>query len=164
MRGHGLVSPTLRCLSACLLGLAGEDYLNCAQAAIVASQVLAYRGQMASRPLTCLIATLYGILVYTLVNLRRLIRERVAEACLNVLMLSAMCLSIGARWPQIFLNFRNRGAGQLSISTTSLYLAGNCIRLYTTATQLACDPLTLLGSSCSALGNFILCCQIYFYR
>ena len=54
---------------------------------------------------------------------------------LQVLMSSAMCLSVTARWPQIILNFRNRGVGQMNIVTTLMYCFGNCVRLYTTATQ-----------------------------
>ena len=65
-------------------------------------------------------------------------------------MTAATCIFITARWPQIILNFRQRGVGQLNIATTLLYFFGNCIRLYTTATQLGWDALTMTSSSCSA--------------
>ena len=67
-----------------------------------------------------------------LVNIKRLLGRRAADASLNLLMSASMVLSIVARWPQIILNFRNRGVGQLNLVTTLLYLTGNCIRLYAT--------------------------------
>ena len=36
---------------------------------------------------------------------------------------------------QIIVGFRNRGVGQLNVYTTSLYLFGNLVRIYTTLTQ-----------------------------
>lgn len=137
----------------------GEDYFNCFQAAVVAYQVLAYRGQLAGRSLCLALIGAYGLLVGALVNLRKLLEPKLADTILNVLMSSAMCLSVTARWPQIILNFRNRGVGQMNIVTTLMYCFGNCVRLYTTATQLGWDRLTMAGSTCSALGNFTLALQ-----
>lgn len=71
-----------------------------------------------------------------LVNIKRLLSRRAADASLNLLMSFSMVLSIVARWPQIILNFRNRGVGQLNLATTLLYLTGNCIRLCATHVRL----------------------------
>ena len=41
---------------------------------------------------------------------------------------------------QIIVGFRNRGVGQLNVYTTSLYLFGNLVRIYTTLTQVCLLP------------------------
>ena len=128
----------------------GEDYFNCFQAAVVSYQVLAYQGRLASRTVQLVGLALYAVVVGVLVNLRKLVGAKSADRILGVLMSAATCIFITARWPQIILNFRNRGVGQLNIATTLLYFFGNCIRLYTTATQLGYDALTMTSSSCSA--------------
>jgi hypothetical protein len=49
---------------------------------------------------------------------------------------------------------------QLNIYTTLLYFAGNCVRIYTTRTQLQGDRISLLKSAASALGNFTMMAQV----
>ena len=49
---------------------------------------------------------------------------------------------------------------QLNIYTTLLYFAGNCVRIYTTRTQLQGDRISLLKSAASALGNFTMMVQV----
>ena len=93
---------------------------------------------------------LYGTVVGVLINLRKLVDKKIADRVLGGLMSVATGVFIAARWPQIILNFRNWGVGQLNIATTLLYFFGNCIRLYTTATQLGYDKLTMISSSFSA--------------
>ncbi len=93
---------------------------------------------------------LYGAVVGVLINLRKLVDKKIADRVLGGLMSVATGVFIAARWPQIILNFRNWGVGQLNIATTLLYFFGNCIRLYTTATQLGYDKLTMISSSFSA--------------
>lgn len=127
----------------------GEDYFNCFQAAVVTYQILAYQGRLASRTVQLLGLVVYGATVGVLINLRKLVAEKSADRVLGALMSVATCVFIAARWPQIILNFRNWGVGQLNIATTLLYFFGNCIRLYTTATQLD-DKLTMISSSFSA--------------
>lgn len=128
----------------------GEDYFNCFQAAVVSYQILAYQGRLASRTVQLLGLVLYGTVVGVLISLRKLIGTKRADRILGALMSAATGVFITARWPQIILNFRNWGVGQLNIATTLLYFFGNCIRLYTTATQLGYDKLTMISSSCSA--------------
>jgi len=128
----------------------GEDYFNCFQAAVVSYQILAYQGRLASRTVQVLGLVLYGAVVGMLINLRKLVDKKIADRVLGGLMSVATCVFIAARWPQIILNFRNWSVGQLNIATTLLYFLGNCIRLYTTATQLGYDRLTMTSSSFSA--------------
>ena len=149
----------------------GEDYLNCFQAAVVSYQILAYQGRVGSRAVIISVALGYCALVAALANLRRLLHAAAAEKALKTLMTGSMCIFIAARWPQIVLNFRectaldqacrcwhglsvcasgNRGVGQLNIWSTAMYLFGNCIRIYTTATQLDWDLMTMTSSSFSA--------------
>ena len=126
---------------------------------MITYQVLAYQGRLASRVVLGAGFAVYAAVTLTLINLRKLINEKAADRVLNVLMTTATAIFITARWPQIILNFRNKGVGQLNIATTLLYFFGNCIRLYTTATQLGYDKLTMTASSFSALGNFTLAAQ-----
>jgi hypothetical protein len=128
----------------------GEDYFNCFQAAVVTYQILAYQGRLASRTVQLLGLVVYGAVVGVLINLRKLVDRKSADRVLGALMGVATCVFIAARWPQIILNCRNWGVGQLNIATTLLYFFGNCIRLYTTATQLGYDQLTMISSSFSA--------------
>jgi hypothetical protein len=118
-------------------------------------------------------------------------RRQLAERILDGLLSLSTAIFIAARWPQIFVSFRNRGVGQvrrtlpaqsysedsrsnfgkkknnggsvllqLNIYTTLLYFAGNCVRIYTTRTQLQGDRISLLKSAASALGNFTMMAQV----
>jgi hypothetical protein len=64
-------------------------------------------------------------------------------------------MSIGARVPQIWLNWKRGDTGQLSLVTYALSSVGNLIRVYTTA--VLTHDIVLLASTCAqfALNAFI---------
>ena len=71
---------------------------------------------------------------------------------------SVLILGLGGRVPQIVMNARRGGSGELSITSTALSVAGNLARIFTTCT-LVRDPLILATASSQLLLNGILLWQ-----
>lgn len=74
------------------------------------------------------------------------------QVCVSIVM------SLGARMPQIWLNFRRGNTGELSILTFALSSVGNLIRVYTTAV-LTSDMLLVFGTASQFLLNGIITAQ-----
>lgn len=70
---------------------------------------------------------------------------------------------VASRAPQLWLNFRQRHTGQLSLVTCSLFAVGVLARLFTTVTEIN-DPVLVCGLLISLLMNGALALQIMFYR
>ncbi|KFM24854.1 Mannose-P-dolichol utilization defect 1 protein-like protein [Auxenochlorella protothecoides] len=71
---------------------------------------------------------------------------------------SVLLLALGGRLPQIWMNIRNGGSGELSMGSAALSVAGNLGRLFTTLT-LVDDKLVLVASVSQLLLNAILLWQ-----
>lgn len=87
----------------------------------------------------------------------------ISGACgMSVLLALQVCvsvvMSVGARMPQIWLNFRRGNTGELSILTFALSSVGNLIRVYTTAV-LTSDMLLVFGTASQFLLNGIITVQ-----
>lgn len=70
----------------------------------------------------------------------------------------SVVMSVGARLPQIWLNFRRGNTGELSIITFALSSVGNLIRVYTTAV-LTSDMLLVFGTASQFLLNGVITAQ-----
>lgn len=70
----------------------------------------------------------------------------------------SVAMSVGARLPQIWLNFQRGNTGELSILTFALSSIGNLIRVYTTAV-LTSDMLLVFGTASQFLLNGIITVQ-----
>jgi len=68
-------------------------------------------------------------------------------------------MTVIARLPQIFQNFRQGHTGQLSFVTWFMSMGGNAIRVVTTL-GMAFDPVTLAGHVIALLCNLVLIGQI----
>lgn len=67
-------------------------------------------------------------------------------------------VALGGRLPQILLNWKRGGSGQLSGATSALNLAGNFARVFTTVV-LTGDFLNLVGALVQAVLNGTLLAQ-----
>jgi hypothetical protein len=65
---------------------------------------------------------------------------------------SVVLLALGGRLPQILLNLRRGGSGELSLVSCGLSLVGNLARVFTTAV-LVRDPI-ILGSAGTQVGGW----------
>eukprot|EP00892_Ulva_mutabilis_P006241 jgi/Ulvmu1/398/UM001_0405.1 len=74
------------------------------------------------------------------------------QVCVSVVM------SVGARLPQIWLNFQRGNTGELSILTFALSSIGNLIRVYTTAV-LTSDMVLVFGTASQFVLNGVITAQ-----
>eukprot|EP00939_MAST-03C_sp_MAST-3C-sp1_P001172 g1172.t1 len=80
-----------------------------------------------------------------------------------VLLFAGTVLNISSRMPQIWINFRNKGTGQLSIITWSLNAAGGAARIFTTLTEVD-DVFVMLGFVLGFTTSVVLVLQIVAYE
>lgn len=80
----------------------------------------------------------------------------VAQAC-------TILIFMFSKLPQIYLNFKSKSTGQLSIITYGCNFAGSMARVFTTITDLS-DPIILTSYVLSAFLNFVIAAQIVYYN
>ncbi|ONH69927.1 Mannose-P-dolichol utilization defect 1 protein [Cyberlindnera fabianii] len=76
----------------------------------------------------------------------------------------AVPLTVLAKLPQIFRNFKNRSTGTLSITSVGAGLLGTCVRLFTVLSSGINDKVILAGFFASVGLNLILFLQILMFR
>ncbi|KAI9264418.1 hypothetical protein BY458DRAFT_513969 [Sporodiniella umbellata] len=86
----------------------------------------------------------------------------VSPVLLSSLYAATIPLSLASKMPQIYINFKNKSTGQLSVFTVVNYFAGSAARVFTTMTELD-DTLMLFGNLLAASFNAILVLQVILY-
>lgn len=91
------------------------------------------------------------------------LNQSVSPSVLSSLYALTIPLSLGSKVPQIYINFKNKSTGQLSVFTVINYFAGSAARVFTTMTELD-DTLMLFGNLLAATFNAILVLQVILYN
>ena len=84
---------------------------------------------------------------------------------LSVLTFAQGCtilIFMSSKLPQIYLNFKSKNTGQLSLITYGCNFAGSLARIFTTITDLS-DPIILTSYVMSSFLNFLIAAQIVYY-
>ncbi|KAA8497697.1 Mannose-P-dolichol utilization defect 1 protein-like [Porphyridium purpureum] len=84
-------------------------------------------------------------------------------ALTRTLQLLSIPLGNLSRLPQIWMSFRSKSTGQLSVATVALTVAGNVARLFTTAVQVK-DAFVLMSSLCAFALNSVVLTQCILYN
>ncbi|CAO3681992.1 unnamed protein product [Rhizopus stolonifer] len=107
----------------------------------------------------------YGKMIGTAITLFSLfycLNSVVPPVLLSSLYAVTIPLSLASKVPQIYINFKNKSTGQLSVFTVVNYFAGSAARVFTTMTELD-DTLMLFGNLLAAAFNAILVLQVVLY-
>lgn len=107
----------------------------------------------------------YGMMLGTIATLASLfycLNHIIPPVFLSSLYAATIPLSLASKVPQIYVNFKNKSTGQLSVFTVVNYFAGSAARVFTTMTELD-DPLMLFGNMLAAAFNAILVLQVVLY-
>jgi mannose-P-dolichol utilization defect 1 len=110
-----------------------------------------------NRPASVALGILYVALVFLLLS------PSVPLRALMVLQIAAIPILNLARVPQILLNWRRKGTGELAPITLGLQLLGNVARIFTTIASVR-DWLMLTGVCVSTLFNATLVIQWLYYN
>jgi mannose-P-dolichol utilization defect 1 len=110
-----------------------------------------------NRPASVALGILYAALVFLLLS------PSVPLRALMVLQIAAIPILNLARVPQILLNWRRKGTGELAPITLGLQLLGNVARIFTTIASVR-DWLMLTGVCVSTLFNATLVIQWLYYN
>mmetsp|Transcript_6584 Transcript_6584/g.17679 ORF Transcript_6584/g.17679 Transcript_6584/m.17679 type:complete len:279 (+) Transcript_6584:89-925(+) len=138
-------------------GTFGECVLIAAQNSIILGLMSVYKADFRKRTFAAMLA-IFAVLLSVLAT-----PALVPLSGLTVLQGCSAVMTNGSRVPQILLNHRNRGTGQLAPTTMLLQVAGNAARLVTTLVQLG-DWVTLATTLASLTINSLLLAQVFIYR
>lgn len=97
-------------------------------------------------------AIIFVITYYKVVPLSAL---TFAQACTIPIFMSS-------KLPQIYMSYKNKSTGQLSLITYGCNFAGSVARVFTTFTSLS-DPIILTSYVLSSFLNFLIAAQILYY-
>lgn len=132
----------------------GEILFILIQNAVILAQIVFF--EKFSRSRAAVIAAVYLAVV-------ALLSSKASLGLLMVLQVAAIPILNVARIPQIMLNFRRKGTGELSPITLSLQVIGNLARVFTTLASVG-DMLMLLAIVVSTTFNATLVGQYWYYN
>lgn len=165
-QGLSLTSYLLDTLS-CIINLAynlrqgnpfstfGEILFIVIQNVIITSLIINFTGLEKSK-LVAFIAV-YVSLFYCLNS-----PQIVPPVVMSSLFAATIPISLTARIPQIYTNYKNKSTGQLAVFTVANYFLGSAARVFTTLTELD-DPIMLFGGLLATSLNGILVLQVVMY-
>jgi mannose-P-dolichol utilization defect 1 len=133
----------------------GELVFVMAQNVVILGLLVGY--EKLNRPASAALGILYTALVFLLLS------PSIPLRVLMLLQIAAIPILNLARVPQIMLNWRRKGTGELAPITLGLQLLGNVARIFTTIASVR-DWLMLTGVCVSTLFNATLVVQWLYYN
>lgn len=133
----------------------GEILFIAIQNVIITSLIINFTG-LSKAKLVAFIAV-YAGLFYCLNS-----ADIVPQVAMSSLFAATIPISLTARIPQIYTNFKNKSTGQLAVFTVVNYFVGSAARVFTTMTELD-DPIMLYGGLLATTLNGILVLQVIMY-